>query len=313
VSTATEQSETGLRIAVVTGSGRGIGREHALAFARRGVAVVVNDLGGSSSGEGASAGPADEVVELIRKEGGEAVANADDVSEPEGAKHLIETALREFGRLDIVVNNAGILRDKTLLNMDVADWDAVIKVHLRGTFLVTQAAGRYWRDESKAGRPHDARVVNTTSGSGLFGNFGQTNYGAAKGAIASFTVISAMELGRYGVNVNAIAPVAKTRLLATAGASEDIEEGFDPLAPQHVSPFVVWLGSPESKGVTGRCFSVVGGYVGIAEGWRIGPSVMAEEGPLTFEEIDARFPAEFAKAAPNFDVRQSHPYMRASS
>jgi NAD(P)-dependent dehydrogenase (short-subunit alcohol dehydrogenase family) len=295
------------RVAVITGAGRGIGREHALAFARHGVAVVVNDLGGSSEGEGASAGPAQEVVDLIRSEGGQAVADASDISEPDGAAQLVRTALDAFGRLDTLVNNAGILRDKTLLNMDVADFDLVLKVHLRGTFLTTQAAGRYWRDQAKAGESVDARIVNTSSGSGLFGNFGQSNYGPAKAGIANLTIVSAMELGRYGVNANAIAPVAKTRLLATAGASPTIDEGFDPLDPRHVSPFVLWLGSPESKDVTGRVFSVVGGYVGVAEGWEIGPT-LHEEGPLTFDLIEEKFPAVFSKAAPNFDVRQSHPY-----
>jgi NAD(P)-dependent dehydrogenase (short-subunit alcohol dehydrogenase family) len=295
------------RVAVITGAGRGIGREHALAFARHGVAVVVNDLGGSLDGEGASAGPADEVVELIRSEGGQAVADTSDISEPQGAVQLVQTALDAFGRLDTLVNNAGILRDKTLLNMDVADFDLVLKVHLRGTFLTTQAAGRHWRDRTRAGETVDARIVNTSSGSGLFGNFGQSNYGPAKAGIANLTIVSAMELGRYGVNVNAIAPVAKTRLLATVGASPTIGEGFDPLDPRHVSPFVLWLGSPESREVSGRVFSVAGGYVGVAEGWRIGPA-LHEEGPLTFDLITEEFPAVVSMAAPNFDVRESHPY-----
>jgi NAD(P)-dependent dehydrogenase (short-subunit alcohol dehydrogenase family) len=300
--------QTDQRVAVITGAGRGLGREHALAFARRGVAVVVNDLGGSLDGEGASAGPASEVVDLIRAEGGEAVADTSDISEPDGAAALVATALDAFGRLDTLVNNAGILRDKTLLNMDVADWDLVLKVHLRGTFLTTQAAGRHWRDRSKAGETVEARVVNTSSGSGLFGNFGQANYGPAKAGIANLTIVTAMELGRYGVTANCIAPVAKTRLLGTVGASEEIAEGFDPLDPRHVSQFVVWLGSPESRDVTGRAFSVAGGYVGVVEGWSIGPSLQLD-GPLTFEAVDEQFPAVVAKAAPNFDVRNSHPYM----
>jgi NAD(P)-dependent dehydrogenase (short-subunit alcohol dehydrogenase family) len=300
--------QTDQRVAVITGAGRGLGREHALAFARRGVAVVVNDLGGSLDGEGASAGPASEVVDLIRAEGGDAVADTSDISEPDGAAALVATALDAFGRLDTLVNNAGILRDKTLLNMDVADWDLVLKVHLRGTFLTTQAAGRHWRDRSKAGETVEARVVNTSSGSGLFGNFGQANYGPAKAGIANLTIVTAMELGRYGVTANCIAPVAKTRLLGTVGASEEIAEGFDPLDPRHVSQFVVWLGSPESRDVTGRAFSVAGGYVGVVEGWSIGPSLQLD-GPLTFEAVDEQFPAVVAKAAPNFDVRNSHPYM----
>jgi NAD(P)-dependent dehydrogenase (short-subunit alcohol dehydrogenase family) len=297
----------GPRVAAITGAGRGIGREHALAFARQGVAVVVNDVGGSLDGKGASDGPAEEVVELIRSVGGRAVADASDISEPEGAAQLVRTALDAFGRLDTLVNNAGILRDKTLLNMDVADFDLVLKVHLRGTFLTTQAAGRYWRDQAKAGEAADARIVNTSSGSGLFGNFGQSNYGPAKAGIANLTIVSAMELGQYGVTANAIAPVAKTRLLATVGASPTIDEGFDPLDPRHVSPFVLWLGSPESRNVTGRVFSVVGGYVGVAEGWQIGPTLHVD-GPLTFELIEEKFPAVVSLAAPNFDVRESHPY-----
>jgi NAD(P)-dependent dehydrogenase (short-subunit alcohol dehydrogenase family) len=296
----------------VTGGGRGIGREYALAFSRAGASVVVNDLGGAGDGTGSSLTPAHEVAELIRSEGGAAVANGDDVSDEQGAARIVAQAVEEFGDLHVLVNNAGILRDKTLLNMSFEDWDSVLKVHLRGTFAMTQAAGRFWRDQAKGGKPVDGRVINTSSGSGLFGNFGQSNYGAAKGGIASLTVIAAMELGRYGVTVNAIAPVAKTRLLATAGAPLEIEEGFDPLAPENVSPFVVWLGSERSKAVTGRVFSVVGGYVGVCEGWRVGPSLQVD-GPLTFEAIDEGFPAVFEKAAANFNVRDSHPYVRTRS
>jgi NAD(P)-dependent dehydrogenase (short-subunit alcohol dehydrogenase family) len=295
------------RVVVVTGGGRGIGREHALAFARAGASVVVNDLGGGGDGSGSSAAPAQEVADLIRSEGGSAIANGDDVSDEQGAIRLVGQAVEEFGELHVLVNNAGILRDKTLLNMSFEDWDNVIKVHLRGTFAMTQAAGRHWRDRSKAGAPVSGRIINTSSGSGLFGNFGQSNYGAAKGGIASFTIIAAMELARYGVTVNAIAPVAKTRLTATAGMSLEIAEGFDPLAPEHVSPFVVWLGSENSADITGRVFSVVGGYVGVTEGWRIGPSLHVD-GPLDFETIDEQFPTVFAKAADNFSVFESHPY-----
>jgi NAD(P)-dependent dehydrogenase (short-subunit alcohol dehydrogenase family) len=297
------------RVVVITGAGRGVGREHALAFARAGASVVVNDLGGSSHGDGASTAPARETVALILADGGTAVTNADDVSDGDGAQRLIQTALDAFGRLDVLVNNAGILRDRTLLNMSFEDWDSVIRVHLRGTFATTQAAGRHWREESKRGRTVSARVINTSSGSGLFGNFGQANYGAAKGAIASFTVIAAMELERYGVTVNAIAPVAKTRLTATAGMPVEIDEGFDPLDPRNVAPFVVWLGSEQSSFVNGRVFSIVGGYVGVCEGWRIGSS-LREDGRLTFDLIEEKFPAEFAKARTNFPVWESHPYSR---
>jgi NAD(P)-dependent dehydrogenase (short-subunit alcohol dehydrogenase family) len=296
------------RVVVVTGGGRGIGREHALAFARAGASVLVNDLGGAGDGSGSSAEPAAEVAALIRAEGGVAVANGDDVATEEGSERIIAQAVSELGGLHALVNNAGILRDRTLLNMSFDDWDDVIRVHLRGTFAMTRAAGRRWRDEAKAGRPVTGRVINTSSGSGLFGNFGQANYGAAKGGIASLTVIAAMELGRYGVTVNAIAPVAKTRLTATAGMTQAVGDGFDPLAPEHVSPFVVWLASERSGALTGRVFSVVGGYVGVCEGWRVGSSVRSD-GPLDFDAIDAELPAAIDRAAPNFPVTRSHPYV----
>ncbi|MGX7680178.1 SDR family oxidoreductase [Jatrophihabitans sp. DSM 45814] len=295
------------RVVAITGAGRGIGREHALAFARAGAAVVVNDLGTAGDGSGSSIGPAEEVVELIRSEGGDAVANGNDISDGDGAEAVVRQAIDTFGTIDVLVNNAGNLRDKTLLNMSLDDFDNVLKVHLRGTFATTQAAGRYWRDESKVGHPVAGRVINTTSGSGLFGNFGQANYGAAKAGIATFTLVAAMELARYGVTANAIAPVAKTRLLGTTGTSIEVAEGFDPLASQHVSPFVVWLGSVNSKDVTGRVFSVAGGYVGVAEGWRIGPS-FEHDGPLSFDLIDAELPAVIAQAKPNFTAGKSHPY-----
>ncbi|HEX3963129.1 MAG TPA: SDR family oxidoreductase [Trebonia sp.] len=296
------------RVVIVTGGGRGIGREHALAFARAGASVLVNDLGGAGDGSGSSPEPAAEVAALIRAEGGNAVPNGDDVATEEGSQRVVAQAVSELGGLHALVNNAGILRDRTLLNMSFQDWDDVIRVHLRGTFAMTRAAGRYWRDEAKAGRPVAGRVINTSSGSGLFGNFGQVNYGAAKGGIASLTVIAAMELGRFGVTVNAIAPVAKTRLTATAGMSQAIGDGFDPLAPEHVSPFVVWLASERGGAVTGRVFSVAGGYVGVCEGWRVGSSILSD-GPLDFAAIDAQLPAAIDKAAPNFPVSKSHPYV----
>jgi NAD(P)-dependent dehydrogenase (short-subunit alcohol dehydrogenase family) len=298
------------RVVIVTGGGRGIGREHALACARAGASVLVNDLGGAGDGSGSSAQPAAEVADLIRAEGGNAVANGDDVATEEGSAAIVAQAVSELGGLHVLVNNAGILRDRTLLNMSFQDWDDVIRVHLRGTFAMTRAAGQFWRDEAKAGRPVTGRVINTSSGSGLFGNFGQANYGAAKGGIASLTVIAAMELGRYGVTVNAIAPVAKTRLTATAGMSTTIGDGFDPLAPEHVSPFVTWLASEHSGAITGRVFSVVGGYVGVCEGWRIGSSIVAgADSPLDFVAIDAELPAAIDKAATNFPVAKSHPYV----
>src|SRR3954468_8606227 len=202
------------RVVIVTGAGRGIGRGEALEFARQGAKVVVNDLGGEMDGSGSSIGPAHDVVEEIRGMGGEAVANGDDVSDWQGAQRLINTAVESFGRLDVLVNNAGILRDRMLVNMTVDEWDAVIKVHLRGTFAPSRWAAAYWRERVKAGETNDARIINTTSSSGIYGNPGQSNYGAAKAGIASFTIIAAMELGRYGVTVNAIAPGALTRMTA---------------------------------------------------------------------------------------------------
>ena len=265
------------RVVVVTGSGRGIGREHALEFARQGAKVVVNDLGAEVDGTGSSEGPAGEVVETIRSMGGEAVANGDDVSDFDGATRLIQTAVDTFGRLDVVVNNAGILRDRMLVNMTVDEWDAVIRVHLRGTFATSKVAAEYWRERSKAGEDNDARIINTSSPSGIYGNVGQTNYGAAKAGIASFTIIAAMELGRYGVTVNAIAPVALTRMtenlqIGVVGDERPADQ-FDASSPANVAPLVVWLGSPEARGVTGRVFNVHGGHISVAEGWSAGPAI----------------------------------------
>jgi NAD(P)-dependent dehydrogenase (short-subunit alcohol dehydrogenase family) len=264
------------RVVVVTGAGRGIGREHALEFARQGAKVVVNDLGAEVDGTGSSEGPAGEVVDAIREMGGEAVANGDDVSDFEGAQRLIKTATDTFGGLHVVVNNAGILRDRMLVNMSPEEWDAVIRVHLRGTFATSRIAAEYWRERSKAGEDNDARIINTSSPSGIYGNVGQTNYGAAKAGIASFTIIAAMELGRYGVTVNAIAPVALTRMtenLGVAGQQDRKPEGFDASSPANIAPLVVWLGSPESRGVTGRVFNVRGGQISVAEGWVAGPAI----------------------------------------
>jgi NAD(P)-dependent dehydrogenase (short-subunit alcohol dehydrogenase family) len=291
------------RVVVVTGSGRGLGREHALEFARQGAKVVVNDLGAEVDGSGSSAGPAGEVVDEIRAMGGEAVANGDDVSDYEGAGRLIQAAIDTFGGLDVLVNNAGILRDRMLANMSIDEWDSVIRVHLRGTFAPTRHAIDFWRGRSKAGETNDARIINTTSPSGLYGNVGQTNYSTAKAGIASLTVVAAMELARYGVTVNAIAPVAMTRMtenLIPAGSSEDEPEKFDPFAPENVSPLVVWLGSPESAAITGRVFNVNGGSISVAEGWVAGPRVnkRAKWDPA---ELGAVVPELVEKAAPNAD------------
>lgn len=297
------------KVAIITGAGRGIGREHALAFAHAGASVVVNDKGGAGDGSGGSSGPAADVVAEIISFGGNAVANVGDVADKSDANEMVQQALASFGRLDILVNNAGILRDRSLVNMTEDDWDTVLRVHLRGTFMMTQAAAQYWRERSKAGEQIDARVINTSSGSGLFGNFGQANYAAAKGGIASLTVVSALELANYGVTVNAIAPVAKTRLTASAGMSRELDEGFDPYDPRHVSPFVVWLASERSAAVTGRIFNVVGGFVGIVEGYNVGPELFLEH-PLTFEEIDAELPELIAQSKERTLVHRAHAYSR---
>lgn len=263
------------RVVVITGGARGLGRAHALAFAAEGAKVVVNDLGAEVDGTGSSPGPAGEVVDQIRAMGGEAVANGDDVSDWEGAQRLVNTAVEAFGDLHVVVNNAGILRDRMLVNMTADEWDAVVKVHLRGTFAPLRWAAAYWRERAKSGQANDARVINTSSGSGLYGNPGQLNYGAAKAGIAAMTIIAAKELSRYGVTVNAIAPAALTRMTENLGFGErarEVEAGqFDPFAPENVSPLVVWLGSPQSAHVTGQVFNVSGGRISVAQGWRRGP------------------------------------------
>jgi NAD(P)-dependent dehydrogenase (short-subunit alcohol dehydrogenase family) len=287
------------RVVIVTGAGRGIGREHALAFAREGAKVVVNDLGGDTSGEGADLSPAQQTVEDIKAMGGEAVVNGDNVADFEGARRIVQTAIDSFGRLDTVVNNAGILRDRMLVNMTEAEWDAVIAVHLKGTFAPTRHAAEYWREQTKAGEPVDARIVNTSSPSGLFGNAGQTNYGAAKAGIAAFTQICALELGRYGVSANAIAPVARTRMTENLGMGPAPEGAFDALDPANISPLVVWLGSNDSKDVTGRVFLVAGDRIGVAEGWHRGPT--AENNGLRWEpsKLTDVIPKLVADARPN--------------
>jgi NAD(P)-dependent dehydrogenase (short-subunit alcohol dehydrogenase family) len=263
------------RVVIVTGAGRGIGRGHALEFARQGARLVVNDLGAEVDGTGSSTGPAGAVVDEIRASGGEAVANGDDVSEWKGAERLVRTALETYGRLDVVVNNAGILRDRMLVNMTEAEWDKVIQVHLKGTFAPAHFAAEHWRERARAGDEVDARIVNTSSTSGIFGNVGQTNYGTAKAGIAAFTIIAAQELGRYGVTVNAIAPGARTRMTENLSGVRPVPAPgeFDGSAPENVAPLVVWLGSPESRGVTGQVFLVGGGRIGVARGWQRGPGV----------------------------------------
>ena len=251
------------RVAIITGAGRGIGRAHALLFAAEGAKVVVNDLGGDTDGTGADSSPAQQVVEEITAAGGTAVANFDDVSDWDGAKHMIDEAVDAFGDVHVLVNNAGILRDRMLVNMSVDEWDAVIRVHLRGHFCPTRWAATYWREESKAGREAKRAVINTSSASGLFGNPGQTNYGAAKIGIATFTMIADSELSRYGVRVNAIAPAAVTRLTSglTPVEPEGVgEEAWSPIGPENVAPFVAYLGTEDCP-IHGRIFLVAGGAV----------------------------------------------------
>jgi NAD(P)-dependent dehydrogenase (short-subunit alcohol dehydrogenase family) len=283
------------RVVIVTGGGRGIGAEHAVEFARQGARVVVNDLGGAPDGSGADAGPAAEVVERITAMGGEAVANTDDVTDFDAAARIVATAIDTFGRLDTVVNNAGMLRDRMFVNMSPQEWDDSIRVNLRGHFCVSRHAAAYWRDQSKAGTPVDARIVNTSSGAGLMGNIGQANYGAAKAGIAALTIIQAVELGRYGVTANAIAPSARTRLTegVFADMMAEVGSGFDAMAPENIAPLVVWLGSNESGDVTGRVFEVEGGKISVTDGWQHGPPTdlgrrwdPAEVGPTVRDLIE---------------------------
>ncbi|MCU1457690.1 MAG: putative oxidoreductase [Actinomycetia bacterium] len=259
------------RVAIVTGAGRGIGRAEAMTLAAEGASVVVNDVGGAADGSGSDAGPASEVVAEIRALGGKAVANTDDISEWDGAQNLINTAVEEFGRLVVLVNNAGILRDRMIVNMSIEEFDAVVKVHLRGTFCTSRWAAAYWREQVKAGETVDGRIINTTSSSGIYGNVGQSNYGAAKAGIAAMTIILSKELGRYGVTVNALAPAAATRLTAPGGAGELSEEMQASLDPQWVANVTAWLASPAAAGVTGRVIDVSGVRIAIAEGWNRGP------------------------------------------
>lgn len=262
------------RVVAVTGAGRGLGRAHALAFAAEGARVVVNDLGVGLDGTPGPAGPAGRVVGEIRAAGGEAVAHAGDIATTEGAASLVTTALEAYGRLDTLVNNAGFLRDRMLVNLGEDDWDAVIRVHLKGHFLPLRHAAAHWRAEAKAGRTPVARVVHTSSGAGLLGSVGQGNYSAAKAGIVGLTLVAAAELARYGVQVNAIAPAARTRMTERAFAATMAapDAGFDAMAPENVAPLVVWLGSAASAGVTGRVFEAEGGRITVMEGWRLGPS-----------------------------------------
>jgi NAD(P)-dependent dehydrogenase (short-subunit alcohol dehydrogenase family) len=270
------------RVAVVTGAGRGIGREHALLFAAEGARVVVNDLGGDNAGDGVDLTPAQQVVEEIRAAGGEAIVNGDDVADFEGAGRMVQAAIDAFGDLHVLVNNAGILRDRFLVNMSEQEWDSVIHVHLKGHFAPLRWAAAHWREQTKAGKTVHASVINTSSTSGLFGNPGQANYGAAKAGIGALTVIAAQELGRYGVRVNAISPAARTRLTeATPGLGDIVQPPddaakFDVWDPANVAPLVAWL-AKESCPVTGRVFFVQGGKVQLMQPWRFGDFIERPE------------------------------------
>jgi len=263
------------RVVIVTGAGRGLGRAHALAFARAGAKVVVNDLGVEADGQGRNETPAQQVVEEIRAAGGEAIADASDVADWEQTGRLLRRTLDAFGRLDVVVNNAGFVRDRMFVSCSEEEWDAVVRVHLKGHFCLSRHACDHWRAEAKAGRPVDARIINTSSGAGLQGSVGQSAYSAAKAGIAALTLVQAAELGRYGITANAIAPAARTRMTETVFADmmKKPESGFDAMDPANVSPLVVWLGSAESREVTGCVFEVSGGKISLADGWRTGPEV----------------------------------------
>ena len=277
-----------MRVVIVTGAGRGLGRAHALAFAAAGYAVVVNDVD-------------DAAADVVAEIGSHAVANRDDIADWDGAARLVDTALSAFGRLDVLVNNAGFVRDRMLVNLNESEWDDVVRVHMKGHFAPLRHAAAYWRAEHKAGRPVTARVINTTSGAGLLGSVGQGNYSAAKAGILGLTFVAAAELDRYGVTVNAIAPAARTRMTAETFAAQMAAPttGFDAMAPENVSPLVVWLGSEEAGDVTGRVFEVEGGRICVADGWRRGPTVEREErwpvnevGPAVRALLDKSAPPE---------------------
>jgi NAD(P)-dependent dehydrogenase (short-subunit alcohol dehydrogenase family) len=262
------------RVVIITGAGRGIGREHALAFAREGAFVVVNDLGVALDG-GEADNPADQVVAEIEAAGGKAVANFDDIADWAGAGRLVQTAIETFGGLDVIVNNAGFVRDRMFFTTSEEEWDAVIRVHLKGHFATTRQAADFWRARSKAGEQVDARIINTSSGAGLMGSVGQAAYSAAKAGIAALTLVQAAEMVRYGVTANAIAPSARTRMTEEVFADrmKAPDSGFDVNDPANISPLVVWLGSADSRDVTGRVFEVEGGMISVADGWQHGTPI----------------------------------------
>lgn len=276
------------KVAVITGAGRGIGREHALMMASEGAKVVVNDLGGDAAGGGGDLTPAQEVVAEIEAMGGEAVVNGGSVADFDQAGQLIQQAIDTFGDVNIVVNNAGILRDRMLFSMSEEDWDSVIGVHLKGTFGPSQHASSYWREKAKAGEDVYGRIINTASPSGIYGNVGQTNYGAAKAGIAAFSMIAAQELTKYGVTVNCLAPTAWSRMTAPLmggdGAPEELKER---ISPRWIAVITAWLASPEAANVTGRCFDIRGDQLGIAEGWHLGPVGTQTDNPADLGPVVA--------------------------
>ena len=285
------------KVAIITGAGRGIGRDHALALAKEGAKIVVNDLGGSAAGEGSDTTPAQSVADEIKALGGEATANYDNVADFQGAENLVKQAIGDFGRLDILINNAGILRDRMFVNMSEEEWDAVIAVHLKGHFAPSQHAAAYWREQSKAGNQINGRIINTSSPSGVFGNVGQANYGAAKAAIAAFTIITAQELGRYGVTVNCLAPNARTRMTEDifAGLPTPAEGEYDPLDPANISPVVVALCSDDAQDITGQVFFIYGNVINVLKPWDVGPFIRKDEGMWEPDDLLA----ELKKTFPN--------------
>jgi NAD(P)-dependent dehydrogenase (short-subunit alcohol dehydrogenase family) len=282
------------RIVAITGAGRGIGREYARMLADQGAKVVVNDFGGSRDGrEAGASNPAQEVVDELTASGCEAVAHLGDASSLADATAMVQLAIDTFGGLDVVINNAGILRDRMLFSMSEDEWDSVINVHLKGTWAASRVAAEYWRERSKAGENNDARIINTSSVSGLYGNVGQTNYGAAKAGIAAFTLIAAEELARYGVTCNAVAPGGLTRM------TEDLQLAPELLArfgPEWVAPLITWLASPMSSDVTGQVFESSGQLLGVAEGWRRGPHI--DNPPIDPHDIDPIIRDLLSKATP---------------
>ena len=281
------------RVAIVTGAGRGIGREHALMLASQGAKVVVNDLGGDVDGAGGDLSPAQEVVAEIEAMGGQALVNGANVADFAASGVMVQQAIDAWGRLDILVNNAGILRDRMVFSMAEEDFDAVVNVHLKGTFSTTHHASVFWRETVKAGGETFGRIVNTSSPSGIYGNVGQSNYGAAKAGIAAFTVITAMELVKYGVTVNCLAPAAYTRMTAELPGFNNLDdEGQEDMGPRWISVITAWLCSDAAQNVTGRVFDVVGNRVGIAEQWHLGPTATQPEDPAELTDIVAGLMAE---------------------